>query len=87
MREGYSSRPVCVSVKSHLTSGTSVRPENAVTGSVGKEGKNICGIFSPTVPLPRSTAPSLVWPYIRSVIFPADNTHEHCAYASSPGFA
>ena len=38
MREGYSSRPVCVSVKSHLTSGASVHPENAVTGSVGEVG-------------------------------------------------
>ena len=78
---------VCVSVKSHLTSGVSVRPENAVTNSVGDEGGKICGIFSETPPLSRSSNPSLGRPYIRSAIFPADNTHAHCAYASSPRFA
>ena len=30
---------VCVSVKSHLTFGASVRPENAVTYSVGNKGQ------------------------------------------------
>ena len=35
---------VCVSVKSHLTSGASVRPENAVT----YPGPNICGVFFET---------------------------------------
>ena len=35
---------VCVSVKSRLTYGTSVRPENAVTYSAGNEGQKICGI-------------------------------------------
>ena len=30
---------VCLSVKSHLTSGASVRPENAVTYSAGNEGQ------------------------------------------------
>ena len=74
---------VCVSVKSHITSGASVRSENA---SVGDKGRKICDIFSDTAPLPRSSAPSLGWPYIRSAIFPADNTHAHCAYASSPKF-
>ena len=78
---------VCVSVKSHLTSGTSVRSENAVTNSVGDEGRKICGVFSDTAPLSRSSAPSLGWPYIWSAIFPADSTHAHCAYASSPKFA
>ena len=34
---------VRVSVKSHLTYGASVRPENAVTYSAGNEGQNICG--------------------------------------------
>ena len=50
--EGYCSRCVCVclSVKSHLTYGASVRPENAVTYSVGNEGKNIGG------DLPETTA-------------------------------
>ena len=74
---------VCLSVKRHLTSGASVRPENAVTCSVGNEGQTICGVFSKTHAFQRSSAPSLAWPYIRSAIFPADNTHAHCAYASS----
>ena len=95
MREGYGSRRVClcvcvcvcVSVKSHLTSGASIRSGNAVTNSVGDEGRKICGVFSDTAPLPRSSAPSLGWPYIQSAIFPADNTHAHCVYASSPKFA
>ena len=42
---------VCVSVKSHLTYGASVRPENAVTYSAGNEGQNICGVFSENAPL------------------------------------
>ena len=48
---------VCVSVNSHLTSGASVRRENAATHSAGNEGQNICGNFSETAPLPRSSAP------------------------------
>ena len=53
--EGYSSWVclsvcVCVSVKSHLTYGASVRPENAVTYSAGNEGQKICG------DLPETTA-------------------------------
>ena len=34
---------VCVSLKSHLTYGESVYPENALTYSVGNEGQKICG--------------------------------------------
>ena len=45
---------VCVSVrlsvKSHLTSGASVRPENSVTYSAGNRGQKICGVFSETAP-------------------------------------
>ena len=41
-------RSVCLSVKSHLTSGASVRPENAVTHSSGNEGQKFCGVFSET---------------------------------------
>ena len=78
---------VCLSVKSHLTSGASVRPENSATCSVGKEGQKFCGVFSKTHAFRRSSAPSLGWSYIRSAIFPADNTHAHCAYASSVGLA
>ena len=51
--EGYSTwvcMSVCLSVKSHLTYGASVRPENVVTYSAGNEGKNVCG------DLPETTA-------------------------------
>ena len=51
--EGYCSWVclcVCVSVKSHLTYGVSVRPENAATYSAGNEGQKICG------DLPETTA-------------------------------
>ena len=78
---------VCVSVKSHLTSGASVHRENTATYLAGNEGQKICGVFSETPPLPRSSDPSLGRPYIWSAIFPVDNTHMHYAYASSPRFA
>ena len=61
---------VCVSVKSHLTYGASVRPENAVTYSAGNEGQKICGVFSETAPLQRSSTPSVVRPCVQSAIFP-----------------
>ena len=51
---------MCLSVKQHLTYGASVRPENAVTYSAGNEGQNICGGFSETAPLQRSSTPSVV---------------------------
>ena len=59
---------MCVSVKSHLTYGASVRPENAVTYSEGNEGKKICGVFSEDAPLPRSSGVAIVfhtfrWPF------------------------
>ena len=93
--EGYGSRRVCLcvcvcvclSVNSHLTSGASVRRENAATYSADNEGQKICGVFSETPPLPRWSDPSFARPYIRSAIFHVDNTHAHCAYASSPRFA
>ena len=34
---------MCVSVKSHLTSGASVRPENSVTYSAGNGGQKYVG--------------------------------------------
>ena len=55
---------VCVSVKSHLTYGASVRPENAVTYSADNEGQKICGVFSETAPLQRSSTPSVVRPCV-----------------------
>ena len=50
---------VCASVKSHLTSGASVCPENAVMYSVGNGGQNIFGVFSETALLQRSSTPSV----------------------------
>ena len=41
---------VCLSVKSHHTSGASVRPENTVTYSAGNGGQKICGVFFETAP-------------------------------------
>ena len=61
---------MCLSVKSHLTYGASVRPENAVTYSAGNEGQKICGVFSETAPLQRSSTPSVVRPCVQSAIFP-----------------
>ena len=64
--EGYPRRAcaarvtVCLSVSQHLTSGESVRLENAVTYSTGDEGQKICGVFSETAPLQRSSTPSVV---------------------------
>ena len=78
---------VCLSVKSHLTSGASVRRENSATYSADNEGQNICGVFPEIPPFPRWSDPSLGRPYIRSAIFPADNTHALCGYANSPRFA
>ena len=39
---------VCLSVKSHLTSGASVRPENTVTYLAGNGGQKFCGVFFET---------------------------------------
>ena len=47
---------VCLSVR--YTSGASFRPENDVTYLAGNEGQNICGVFSETAPLQRSSIPS-----------------------------
>ena len=41
---------MCLSVKSHLTSGPSVRPENTVAHSAGNRGQKICGVFFETAP-------------------------------------
>ena len=39
---------VCLFVKSHLTSGASVCPENTVTHSAGNGAPKICGAFFET---------------------------------------
>ena len=51
---------VCLSVKSHLTSGASVGPENTVTYSAGNEGQKMCGVFSENSPLLRSSGVAVV---------------------------
>ena len=67
---------VCLSVKSHLTSGASVRPENTVTYSAVNGGQKICGVFSETAPLQRSSTTPLK--AIGSVgHFPAESAHAH----------
>ena len=53
---------VGLSVQSHLVSGASVRPENAVTNSAGNDGEKNCGFFSEAAPLQRSSTPSVVGP-------------------------
>ena len=61
---------VCLwSVKSHLTSGVCFRPENTFTYSAGNGGQKICGIFSKTAPLQRSSTPFVERPYVQSAIF------------------
>ena len=74
-RRACAARVTVVGVKSHLTYGASVRPENAVTYSAGNEGQNVCGVFSETAPLQRSSTPSNVG--VQSAIFPAESTHAH----------
>ena len=39
---------VCLSVKSHVTSGASVRPENSVMYSAGNGGQKVCGVLFET---------------------------------------
>ena len=53
---------VCLSVKSHLTSGASVRPENAVTYSVGNKGQNFVA-FSLKLRRSRVTALAALYGY------------------------
>ena len=60
---------MCVSVKSHLTYGASVRPENAVTYSAGNEGQKICGVFSENSPLLRSSGATVVFHTFRRPFF------------------
>ena len=73
---------VCLSVKSHLTSGASVRPEINVTYLTDNDCQTICEIFSETAPLQRSSTPSVVWPYVQWAIFKAHAlTNEACQLA------
>ena len=73
---------VCLSVSQHLTSGASVRLENAVTYSTGDEGKKICGVFPETAPLQRSSTPSVVrivghFSRVRACVFLVCTIHAH----------
>ena len=57
-----------MSVKSHLTFGAPVHPENTVTYSAGNGGPKICGVFPETASLQRSSTPSIEghtysWPF------------------------
>ena len=60
---------VCLSAQ-HLTSRASFRPENHITYSTGNEGPNVCGVFSKTASLRRSSNPSVVCHHT-AAIFPA----------------
>ena len=64
---------VCLSVKSHLTSGASVCPESTGTYSAGNGGQTICGFFSETTPLQRSTL--LCRKHAYSWPFSTESTH------------
>ena len=59
---------VCLSVKSHLTSGGSVHPENSVMYSVDNGSQKICKVFSETALLQKSST-ALLKAYVRSAIF------------------
>ena len=50
MRRRVTVVSVCLSVKSHLTSGASIRPESSVIYSAGQRGQNMCRVFSETAP-------------------------------------
>ena len=58
---------VCLSVKSHLSSGASVRPENTVTYSAGNGGRNICGDFPETAPLQKRYTASCIVGYCSDI--------------------
>ena len=60
---------VCLSVKSHLTYGASVRSENAVTYSTDNGGQKICGVFSEDAPLLRSSGAAVVFHTFKVAIF------------------
>ena len=66
---------VCVLIKSHLTSGASVRPENTVTYSAGNRGQNICGVFTEAASLQGYTAACIVSLSVQSAIL--ETVHAH----------
>ena len=63
-----------MSVKSHLTYGAFVRPENAVMHSAGKEGQTICGN------LPETTA-------FKSYVAKHERKRQYANYSDLPAFS
>ena len=73
-------RHVCVCLcvcKSHLTLEASLLPENGVKYLADDGGQKICGVFSGSVPLLRSSAPSPLMAIHRVGHFTTENTHVH----------
>ena len=68
---------VCLSVKSHLTFGASVHPENTVTHSVGNESQKICSVFSDTALFQRYSTCCICTATVQSAISSLQNTHMH----------
>ena len=68
---------VCLSVKSHLTSKAFVHPENTVTYLAGNGGQKICGVFSETAPLQRSSTHPVERLIPTVGHFPAESAHAH----------
>ena len=68
-----------VCFKLHLISGAS---DNTATYSADNEGQYICGVFSETAPLQRSSTPSVVRTYVGH--FPADSAHAHYMHVVAP---
>ena len=74
MQEGYSSWSVCLSVvKSHLTSGASVHPENTITYSAGNGDQMFS--LKQLAPLQRYTAACTVWLSVQLTIL--ETVHAH----------
>ena len=76
---------VCLSVKSHLTYGACVCPENAVTYLTGNEGRKICGVFSENAPLLRSSGVTVVfhtfrWPFFFIYSKSGPHTYYHLVF-------
>ena len=62
---------VYLSVKSHLTSGASVRPQNTVMYSAGNRAPKNCVVFSETAPLQISSTAPNQQKLVSSIISPA----------------
>ena len=69
---------LCLSVKSHLTYGASVRPQNAVTYSAGNEGQKGFSVSSENAPLLRSSGAA----YIKVAIFLHSKSGAHAYWYS-----